>query len=222
VEAVPGEGELTPHTRRGPASALHAWEPDGDAITAWWLDVDRPALVLGSTQKAEAVDLGACARHGVDVVHRRSGGGSVLMVPGEILWLDVIVPRGDERWHDDIARAMWWLGEAWATALRACGVDDVTVHRERPRATQWSRLVCFDGVGAGEVLVGGSKAVGISQRRTRNWARLQSAVHVTWRPELTVELLAHPRPAVPDLAAVWTVPSGVGALRLREAIATAL
>jgi lipoate-protein ligase A len=222
VEAVPGEGELTPHTVRGPASALHASEPTGDAFAASWLEVERPALVLGSTQKETVADVTACERRGVDVAHRRSGGGSVLMIPGEILWLDVIVPRGDERWDDDIGRSMWWLGEAWATALRACGVGGVGVHRDRPWATRWSRLVCFDGAGAGEVLVAGDKAVGISQRRTRNWARLQSAVHVAWRPEMVVELLAEPRPAVSELSGVWTVPDAIGPEQLRAAVAAAL
>ena len=44
--------------------------------------------------------------------------------------------------------------------------------------TGWCPLVCFAGVGPGEVLAGGRKLVGISQRRTRAGARFQCAVHV--------------------------------------------
>ena len=43
-----------------------------------------------------------------------------------------------------------WLGEVWASALRALGVHDVDVHRGAPVETRWSRLVCFDGLGSGE------------------------------------------------------------------------
>ena len=55
-------------------------------------EVDRPALVLGSTQRAEVVDERACADAGVEVVRRRSGGGAVLLEPGAVVWFDVVVP----------------------------------------------------------------------------------------------------------------------------------
>jgi len=127
------------------------------------------------------------------------------MVPDEIVWLDVVVPAGDPLWSDDVGEAMWWFGEVWADALRACGVADVAVHRGPLISTPWSRLVCYDGLGAGEVTVAGAKAVGISQRRTRAWARLQSSIHLVWNPALVVDLLAEPRPAVGDLRPVAVV-----------------
>jgi lipoate-protein ligase A len=188
---------------RGDAGVFHAASPDGDAgRSATWFDVDRPALVLGSAQRAAVVDVDACVRHGVDVVQRRSGGGAVLMMPGEMLWLDVVVPRGDPLWHDDIGRAMWWLGEVWAEALAEVeppGGPGAAVHHGPVLHTPWSGLVCWDGVGAGEVMVAGAKAVGISQRRTRHWLRLQSSIHLAWRPELLADVLAEPRPSVGEL-----------------------
>ena len=176
--------------RRASAAELHGLAPTGDARVAEWYEVVRPALVLGSAQRDDVVDAAACAAAGVDVVRRRSGGGVVLLLPGESLWLDVVIPRDDPLWDDDVARAMWWLGEVWCEALAAVGVDGAHVHRGPLLHTPWSRLVCFDGIGAGEVLVGDRKAVGISQRRTRGWLRLQSSVHLAWRPELLVSLLA--------------------------------
>ncbi|MEX0847791.1 MAG: hypothetical protein WD023_08425 [Ilumatobacteraceae bacterium] len=146
------------------------------------------------------VDAAGVARLGADVVRRRSGGGAVLIVPGEMLWLDVVVPRGDPLWDDDIGRAMWWLGQVWADALASCGVGGAQVHRGAVVHTPWSRLVCWDSLGAGEVVVAGRKAVGISQRRTREWTRLQSSVHLAWRPELLCELLAGAEPTAGDLA----------------------
>jgi len=174
----------------------------GAAPEAWWFTVERPALVLGSAQPWSAVDHAACERRGVEVVRRRSGGGAVLMLPGEIAWLDVVVPAADVLWDDDVGRAMWWFGDVWAEALAALGSSAVEVHRGPLVARPWSRTVCFDGIGAGEVLVDGAKAVGISQRRTRRWMRLQAAVHRRWRPDLLVTLLAEPRPAVSELSPV--------------------
>ena len=43
--------------------------------------------------------------------------------------------------------------------------------------TPWSELVCFAGVGPGEVLLGAGKLVGLSQRRTRHGIRVQCLVN---------------------------------------------
>jgi hypothetical protein len=73
--------------------------------------------------------------------------------------------------------------------------------------TAWSRLVCFAGIGPGEVLVGGRKAVGISHRRTRAGARFQCVAHRRWPGEELVALLAPPRPTAADLPPVAEVPA---------------
>jgi lipoate-protein ligase A len=172
------------------AAELHAWEPPSATRIARWSEVAAPALVLGSAQRPTTIDLEACARLGVEVVRRRSGGGAVLTWPGELLWLDVVVPAGDPLWVDDIGRSMWWFGDMWAAALEACGVEAADVHRGPLVRSAWSSTVCFEGLGPGEVTVGGHKAVGISQRRTRHWARLQAAVHLRWRSELLTMLVA--------------------------------
>lgn len=206
--------------RRGPAASLHGTVPDGGARVAEWYEVERAALVLGSAQRDDVVDHAAAAAAGVDVVRRRSGGGVVLLVPGESLWLDVVVPRHDPCWDDDVAAAMWWLGDVWCEALRAVGAPSATVHRGALEHTPWSRLVCFDGLGSGEVLVDGRKAVGISQRRTRDWVRLQSSIHLAWQGELLVSLLTPPAPTVADLRPP-AVHSG-SADELRRAVESAL
>jgi lipoate-protein ligase A len=172
---------------RGSASRFHARDwPDPVVPTVWVHEVDRPALVLGSAQAVGVVDVEACDRSGVEVVRRRSGGGAVLLVPGEVVWVDVLVPAGHERWSDDVGRATWWLGEAWAAALGS----DALVHRSGMVRSPWSSLVCFAGLGPGEVVVAGRKAVGVSQRRTRAGARFQSALYGRWDPSALVGLLA--------------------------------
>jgi lipoate-protein ligase A len=191
----------------GSAAAFHAWEPEtGSGRLARWFSVDRPALVLGSGQRDDVVDTFACAAAGVEVVRRRSGGGAVLLLPGEVTWLDVVVPAGDPLLVDDVGGSMLWFGEVWADALRALGERDVAVHRGALRASPWSRLVCFDGLGSGEVTVAGEKTVGISQRRTRAWSRLQAAVYQRWRPEVLLGLLGGSVPELDDLQPVHVVP----------------
>ncbi len=186
--------------------------PDPAPSELWQHDITSPALVLGSTQDESVVDLDACARAGVEVVRRRSGGGAVLLLPGEVTWIDVIVPAGAPGWSDDIHGPMVWLGRHLAEAVCTVGAasDDVVVHEGALRSTAWSSLVCFDGVGAGEVLVGGRKLMGISQRRTRHAARLQCCWYSTYDPDRLVELLAADRrPPTTDLAPVATVPAAL-------------
>ncbi|MGE0137883.1 MAG: hypothetical protein AB7L17_06895 [Ilumatobacteraceae bacterium] len=207
---------------REPASSHHDVERAARRA-AWWLEVDSAALVLGSAQPDTTVDHDACRAAGVEVVRRRSGGGAVLLVPGECVWLDVIVPPGDRLWDTDVGHSMWWLGEVWAEALVALGCDDVRVHRGPLQHTDWSRLVCFDSLGAGEVTVGGRKAVGISQRRTREWARLQSSVHLATGDDPSarlVALLAPPRPTAAQLLPPARIDAPADAVR--DAVTAAL
>lgn len=143
------------------------------------LSVTAPALVLGSSQPD--VDGGA-----VDVVRRRSGGGAVYVAPGELVWVDVFLPREDRLWDDDVGRAFWWLGDAWAGAL---GLDGLVVHRGAMVRTPLSGVVCFAGLGPGEVTRDGAKVVGMAQRRTREGALFQCAVPLRWDPAPYVEIL---------------------------------
>jgi lipoate-protein ligase A len=176
---------------RGPAHDLHHLEV-APRRTMLVLEAQRPALVLGSTQHDSVADPAALARAGVDLVRRRSGGGAVLLVPGEHVWVDLVVPAGDPLWLDDVRSSSWWLGEAWAAALAAAAPHALRaeVHRGPVTNRELAGLVCFAGLGPGEVAVAGAKLVGLSQRRTRSAARLQCLVHRRVDPAATTELLA--------------------------------
>jgi lipoate-protein ligase A len=190
-----------------PAAAFHARTVSEVAERAVWIcDVAAPALVLGSAQRDEEVARAACAAAGVDLVRRRSGGGAVLVVPGEVLWVDLVVPSGDALWHDDVGRAFHWVGEVWAAALAELGVE-ADVRRGALVHARWSAAVCFAGLGPGEVTVDGHKVVGISQRRTRAGARFQCAALGRWDPGAIVPLLGLPPTAADDLQAAA---AGVG------------
>lgn len=112
----------------------------------------------------------------------------MLVGPGELLWIDVFVPAGDRLWDPDVGRATHWLGGAWSAALATAGIA-ATWHDGPLVSTPWSALVCFAGLGPGEVRVGGAKVVGISQRRTRAGALFQCAALLRWRPSRLLGLL---------------------------------
>lgn len=174
----------------GSAAAFHARPLDvgaGRRVTV--LEVDGPALVLGSTQPSTDADVAALRAAGVELVRRRSGGGAVLLLPGHALWVDVDLPAGDPLWDDDVGRAAHWLGRAWAGALAEVGIP-AEAHTGAMVRSRWSRLVCFAGLGPGEVTSGSRKVVGIAQRRTRHGARFQSVAVRRWEPGDVLALLA--------------------------------
>lgn len=171
----------------GTAAAFHARPfPDPVRRTCWVFAVNQRAVALGSAQPAS--HLGAVPPD-VEVVRRRSGGGAVWLAPGEVLWVDLVIPRDDPLWDDDIGRATWWVGERWAAFVTEVTGRAATAHRGAMVRTEWSSRVCFAGLGPGEVLVDGFKVVGVSQRRTRDGARFQCAALVRWRPEALVDAL---------------------------------
>ncbi|MBV8303336.1 MAG: lipoate--protein ligase family protein, partial [Acidimicrobiia bacterium] len=183
--------------------------------TARVVEVTAPALVLGSTQPAVAV-----ADRGIPVVRRRSGGGAVLVGPGELLWVEVLLPAGDRLWDDDVGRSFHWLGQVWVEALAAVGVDSAW-HHGPMICTPWCRAVCFAGTGPGEVVVDGRKVVGMAQRRTRAGALFQSAALLRWDPHAMVRLLGLEPAAAPALANAAAALS-VGANDLADAFLEAL
>ncbi|MEM9518413.1 MAG: hypothetical protein AAGA37_03775 [Actinomycetota bacterium] len=171
--------------RTADATTLHAFEPPSAPDPTIVIGhVTAPALVLGSTQPMDVVDLERAGAGGYEVTRRRSGGGSVWLAPGAQVWVDIWVPAGDPLWDDDVARAAVPIGTAWQSSLRELGLGTgLSVHDGGMQDRPWSALVCFAGVGPGEVVDReGRKWVGISQRRTRTWIRLQTMAHRIWDP----------------------------------------
>ena len=188
---------MTPHTRRD-----GHWEIDRRSLSAQAAhDVDlltgsgrkvrvfeptSPAIVLGSTQRDDVVDAEFVKARGLDVAHRRSGGGAVF-VDASVVWIDFAIGRDDPLWVDDIARSMQWLGRLWSRALASVDID-AEVHEGPPIVSALARAICFCGIGYGEVVVDDRKAIGISQRRTRDGARFQTLLN-TRRDDALIDAL---------------------------------
>ncbi len=209
---------------RGDAGTFHQRDlPAPPVRSLWLLEVDRPAVVLGSAQPADAVDQVLAAAQGIDVVRRRSGGAAVLLEPGRLVWADLVIGRDDPLWHDDVGRAAWWVGELWATALRQFGIA-ATVHRGPLQRGEYGDRVCFAGLGPGEVQVAGRKVVGVSQRRTRDAARFQTAALLQWEPGVLAALCGIGRlgDPVPPALADAAVGLGLAADEVAAAMVSAL
>jgi lipoate-protein ligase A len=176
---------------RGTAAELHALNiPDmsGGNRSITVCEVSRPAIVLGSTQHDGDIDASPAAVLGVDVVKRRSGGGAVWLHPDDSIWIDLWIPRDDRLWTDDVSASMIFAGEAFVAALDS--VPRLAVWHERFDAGEFGRRVCFASDAPGEVRGPEGKAVGISQRRDRDGARLQCVLYRRWSPTEWSEVFA--------------------------------
>lgn len=180
-------------TVRTSVGAAHATPfPEVVERAVWFFEPIDAAVVLGSTQALSTLDLGEVHRRRLDVVRRHSGGGAVVVDAESLSWFDVWLPAGDPLFEQDVSASAVWLGGTVAEVLRSSGLDatvlDAAAVERLGRGSPFERLVCFAGLAAGEVVVDGRKAVGISQRRTRAGARFQVMILHRLDPTATAAL----------------------------------
>jgi len=138
-----GEG-LAPSTLR-----VYRWEP--------------AAVSVGYAQRPEAaVDRDACARRGLAVVRRPTGGRAVLH-DGDVTYA-VAVPRRGPWAGLSVAATCRAIHEAVAAGLRRLGVP-AALAGPRPAREGGRGSLCFATVSSHEVTAGGRKLVGSAQRR---------------------------------------------------------
>jgi lipoate-protein ligase A len=158
-------------------------------------DVVEAAVVIGSAQPSSVVDADRASRRGVSVVRRRSGGAAVLLQPGAQVWADLWVPRDDPLWALEPRASAAVAGEWWARALGAAslaGAGGLSVHRGGSVPAPGSDVVCFAGVGPGEVVQEGRKVVGLAQWRSREGVLVHGCAYRRWDPEPLIDLLDLP------------------------------
>lgn len=159
---------------RADVASLHALGiPNPPSRLLRWCEPTDTQLVIGRAQRD------------VDGVRRSSGGGAVLVVTNEIVWFDVVVPKDDPLWDDDVMRAFWWLGE---TVARVLG-NGARVYTGKLTDRDLPQSVCYGSLGPGEVTVGDKKILGVSQRRTREAAMFQCSILLKHRTEEIGQIL---------------------------------
>ena len=187
--AVPGGSVLSAPGVGGDAGAFDV-EPLRTAGRRVVLrDVERSTVVLGSTQAGTVVDAERAGRSGVAVVRRRSGGGAVLLRPRAQVWADLWVPRGDPLWSAEPRASAIVVGEWWARAL---GSGRLSVHRGSSVPAPGSDVICFAGVGPGEVTWRGRKVVGLAQWRSREGVLVHGCAYRRWDAGAIADLLSRP------------------------------
>ncbi|MGA2123740.1 MAG: hypothetical protein ABSG58_04860 [Acidimicrobiales bacterium] len=135
-----------------------------DVPTVYVAGVKTPTLVLGGHQSRGV--LSPIAVSHTPVRRRRGGGGLVLLRPND-LWIDWWIPHDDGRWSHDVRVSSLLVGSWWASALQGRTARPVKVHSGALAGSDAHRVVCFAGRGPGEVFVSDRKAVGLTQWRVR-------------------------------------------------------
>lgn len=137
-----------------------------------------------------------CARLGVDVVRRVTGGGAVLHA-GDLTYA-VVAGNATPGLPADLDGSYEWIRSVLVEALRSLGLD------ARPsRGTPGAQLLnaCFAGATGTEIELGGAKLVGSAQRRTP-WGLLQhGSIRLSEDGGLHAALLGVPAPPL-----VWDPP----------------
>jgi lipoate-protein ligase A len=176
----------------------------------------RPAcLSLGRFQRGDAVDRAACARAGVQVV-RRPSGGRALLHADELTY--AVIARADQPPLDGgaILESYRRISAALLAGLRRLGADAelAPVRRADHRpliedrrssildplssdalssvVSRRSSAACFDAPASHELTVGGRKLVGSAQTRRDGILLQHGAIPLTPHAEQLAALLAAP------------------------------
>lgn len=158
-----------------------------------WYGARSPALIIGKGQSPEHVDSAACHDAGVPL-HRRSSGGTAVLMTRDLLMLDVALPKTHRLYTFDVTQSYRWFGEIWETVLHTLRVAARLIMVDEARADtrtldQLTRRVCFGGISPYEVAVDTRKIVGLAQIRRRYGILLQAGIYIHWEPYRLVRLL---------------------------------
>jgi lipoate-protein ligase A len=128
----------------------------------------RPTISLGRNQKLEtAVDRDYCEAHGIDIVHRPTGGRAVLH-DDELTY--AVISNDASCFGDTIYANYKRVSEALCDAYQRVGVDAILAPETRkiPVPRNGADPPCFISPSRYELTVEGRKVVGSAQRRVRN------------------------------------------------------
>lgn len=185
------------HSGRCPTTVVRTWM------------ADEHVVVLGSSCRLdEEVDLDACAAHGVRVVRRPSGGGTVILGPGCLMWSVVVH-------HPAGAPAIERIHEAMLEPLAAA----LSATASRPVTRRGLSDLAVTEAGAER------KVSGNALRVRRHGVLYHGTLLDAFDLEVVSRVLRHP-PREPDYRgrrshAAFLANLGLGRPRLEEAVRTA-
>lgn len=162
--------EAVAASESAPAVRLYGWDP--------------PCLSLGKHQGLDAADLAFCAREGLDVV-RRPTGGRALLHHLELTYA-VAAPLGSCPLPRGLQEAYRVICKVLVRACSALGVEaeltggEVNLHLPGPRTT----IPCFESPAGGEVVVRGRKLIGSAMRAHAGAMLQHGAILLDWDPRL--------------------------------------
>lgn len=121
-----------------------------------------PCLSLGKRQPLSGVNLDRCARDGVDVVRRATGGWAILHT--DELTYSIATTPDDPRAEGAILDAYRRLSQGLVAGLRELGVP-VAMSPVVPEGTHNASAACFEVPSAYEITAGAQKLIGSAQTR---------------------------------------------------------
>ena len=167
----------------------------------YWSIAEHEGLVLGFSQKEDALNLEGVAQQQIPIYHRRAGGTAVLVGP-HLLSLDVVLPAGHPLILADIVKSYEWFGEVWVETLERLGIEGRVVLPQEAREQrvllkqpetqvreELLRRACFGSISPYEVVVGQRKVVGLDMIRRKVGSVLQAGVLLQWETATLAKLL---------------------------------
>ncbi len=151
-----------------------------------------PAVSLGRFQdESTAVDAGACARQGIDIVRRITGGRAVLH--DRELTYSVISPQGSGLFPNDVLGTYKVIAAGLLAGLRNLGVQAEMVSRPerpgKPMKRSGKEAACFASPSWYEITVSGRKIVGSAQRRVAGAFLQHGSVLIDYDPQFEASVI---------------------------------
>lgn len=126
-----------------------------------WL---QPAFSFGYFQRlSDEVDASACTAHGIELVRRITGGGTV--IHGWDVTYTIVAPHGSGGLPKDISEAYCAISNCLINGLQRLDID-VAHQIEKPTMAAVPNI-CLTNPAQYDTLIEGKKIAGVSQRRNR-------------------------------------------------------
>ncbi|PLW69852.1 lipoyl protein ligase domain-containing protein [Pseudohalioglobus lutimaris] len=145
----------------------------------------QAAVVLGRSQRADAMQLERASRCALPMVRRKSGGGAVIAGP-EMLSVSVFLPVQHRLSRCSAVAAYKWIGEFWRSVLARYGVDSHLLAPDEARRSQLSARqrgldwACYSSLSHGELVDRhGRKLLGVAQIRNRHCTALTAGMYLS-------------------------------------------